>query len=121
MNRSRIILALGLVALIGLIFLLDLDQYLTLDYLRSQQQRFQAFASTEPVSAVGGFFMVYLLITALSIPGAAALTLIAGALFGLLQGTVIVSFRKYCGCDTGNASIALSVSRLCGNSLPEDF
>jgi uncharacterized membrane protein YdjX (TVP38/TMEM64 family) len=58
------------------------------------------------VFAIGGFFALYVLITALSIPGAAIMTLAAGAVFGLLMGTVIVSFASSLG-----ATLAFLISR----------
>jgi len=77
----------------------DLDQYLALDNL-------QHWVASEPVAAGFGFAVIYLGVTALSIPGAGPLSLIAGAVFGLWYGVLIVSFASSFG-----ATIAMMISR----------
>ena len=59
-----------------------------------------------PIVSIGVFFAVYVAVTALSLPGAAILTLAAGALFGLTQGFIIVSFASSVG-----ATLAFLVAR----------
>lgn len=84
----------------------DLGQYFTLDFLKAKQQAFQAYYDAQPVKAIGVFFAIYVAATALSVPGAAILTLAGGALFGLVAGTVIISFASTIG-----ATLAFLVSR----------
>lgn len=94
------------VSLIILFFNFNLGSYLTLDYLREQQSSFQNFYQLNPLKTLGTYFIIYVLSTALSLPGAAVLTLAGGALFGLGTGLVLVSFASTLG-----ATLALLVSR----------
>jgi pyruvate/2-oxoglutarate dehydrogenase complex dihydrolipoamide dehydrogenase (E3) component/uncharacterized membrane protein YdjX (TVP38/TMEM64 family) len=105
MNRKLLVLIV-VAAAIAAFLLLDLGQYLTLDYFKSQRAALETFRDSQPLLAIGGFFVVYVAVCALSIPGAAVMTLAAGALFGLLWGTVIVSFASSIG-----ATLAFLVSR----------
>jgi pyruvate/2-oxoglutarate dehydrogenase complex dihydrolipoamide dehydrogenase (E3) component/uncharacterized membrane protein YdjX (TVP38/TMEM64 family) len=82
---------------VGLYQYFGLGQLLTLDSLKSQQQALQAYYQAQPVLVLLGFFAVYLTATALSVPGAAVLTLAAGAMFGLWVGLVVVSFASSIG------------------------
>ena len=79
---------LSLIALIVLLilafFVFDLGQYLTLDYLKSQQQVFNDYYQQNRLLTLGIYFVIYVVVTALSLPGAAVMTLAGGALFGLL-------------------------------------
>jgi pyruvate/2-oxoglutarate dehydrogenase complex dihydrolipoamide dehydrogenase (E3) component/uncharacterized membrane protein YdjX (TVP38/TMEM64 family) len=92
---------LGLLALIAAavaaFFLFDLGAYLTLADLKGRRAELAGFVEQQPLLAIGGFFLVYVAVTALSLPGAAVMTLAAGAIFGLLLGTVIVSFASAIG------------------------
>lgn len=74
-----------------------LDQYATLEFLKSRQHAFQACYDAHPWQAVTIFFGLYVLVAGASLPGAAILTLAAGALFGLAFGTVVVSFASTIG------------------------
>ncbi|HQZ81135.1 MAG TPA: hypothetical protein PK681_11005 [Steroidobacteraceae bacterium] len=89
---------LALVLTVGLavtaFFAFDLGQYLNLQTLKDQHAAIQAFQANNPLSSVATYFFVYVIVTALSFPGAALLTLAGGAVFGLLWGTVIVSFAS---------------------------
>lgn len=86
--------------------LLDLGQYLTLDSLKAQQQQLDAFYQARPLVVMAAFFIGYVTLTALSVPGAAIMTLAAGALFGVVVGTVLVSFASSIG-----ATLAFLASR----------
>lgn len=88
-------------------FLFDLGRFLTLDYVQSQLGAIQTFAEERFVTAAALYFTVYVVVTALSIPGAAIVTLVGGAIFGLLWGTVLVSFASTIG-----ATLAFLSSRL---------
>ncbi|UVW30047.1 FAD-dependent oxidoreductase [Massilia sp. H6] len=105
-GRKQLIFIALLVAAIGAYFAFDLGQYFTLEFLKARQQAFQAYYDANPVRAIGVFFGLYVLVTALSLPGAALMTLAGGALFGLGAGTLIVSFASAIG-----ATLAFFVSR----------
>ncbi len=87
-------------------FALDLNSYLSLHSLKVSLVQFEAWRAASPVLVGLYFFLFYISVSALSLPGAAVMTLAAGALFGLLWGTVIVSFASSIG-----ATLAFLVSR----------
>ena len=91
---------------IGLFFYFDLNQLLTLDGLKSSMAQFSQYKEQSPLLVIGGFFLLYVLVTALSLPGAAILTLAAGALFGLVESLLVASFASSIG-----ATLAFLVSR----------
>ena len=84
----------------------NVDRYLTLPYIKASQVRFQALYTEQPALVITGYMALYVVVTALSLPGAAVLTLLGGALFGFWMGTLIVSFASSAG-----ATIACFVSR----------
>jgi uncharacterized membrane protein YdjX (TVP38/TMEM64 family) len=94
---KKAILVLVLVSTIAAYFFFDLGQVLTLENFKAQQAEIVAAKDANPALYVAGFFLAYLAITGLSIPGAAIMTLVAGALFGLVLGTIIVSFASTIG------------------------
>ncbi|MDH3510170.1 MAG: dihydrolipoyl dehydrogenase [Gammaproteobacteria bacterium] len=106
MNRTRIILIFLVIALIAAGAWLDIGQYLTLEEFRARQDALQALVDQNLSAAVLVYFLVYIAVAALNIPGAAVMTLVAGALFGLLLGTVVVSFASTIG-----ATLAFLLSR----------
>jgi uncharacterized membrane protein YdjX (TVP38/TMEM64 family) len=88
----------GLLAVVVMLFLyLDLGRFLTLDYLKGSQERFQELYQQRRFMVIGIYMAVYIVVTALSLPGAAVMTLAGGALFGLVTGTVVVSFASTIG------------------------
>lgn len=93
-------------ALVVLFFALDLGHLLSLATIKSRQAELQAWRDTQPVAAAAIFFAVYVAVAALSLPGAAVMTLAAGALFGLGWGTLFVSFASSIG-----ATLAFLVAR----------
>lgn len=93
---KKIILLL-IVAAVVAVFAFDLHSLLTLDSLKSSLGQFREFQAESPFMVAGVFFAAYVLVTAFSIPGAAVMTLAAGALFGLLQGLILVSFASTIG------------------------
>ncbi|GIX34422.1 MAG: pyridine nucleotide-disulfide oxidoreductase [Lysobacteraceae bacterium] len=106
MSRGKLVLLLLIVAAVGTFFALGGHHWLSLPVLREGLDTLLAWRSAHPLLAPAGFFLLYVLTTALSLPGAAALTLVAGALFGLAEGTVLVSFASSLG-----ALLAFLVSR----------
>jgi pyruvate/2-oxoglutarate dehydrogenase complex dihydrolipoamide dehydrogenase (E3) component/uncharacterized membrane protein YdjX (TVP38/TMEM64 family) len=91
------IIMLLIVAAVALVFALDLHSLLTLESLKGSLDQFRGFQAESPWLVGGMFFAAYVVVTAFSIPGAAVMTLAAGALFGLLQGLVLVSFASTLG------------------------
>ncbi|SDI20474.1 Pyruvate/2-oxoglutarate dehydrogenase complex, dihydrolipoamide dehydrogenase (E3) component [Pseudomonas benzenivorans] len=105
--NSRKLALLGLIlALVAAFFVFDLGQYLSLEALKAEQAALDARVAANPWQAAGLFFLAYVAVTALSLPGAALMTLLGGALFGLLEGFVLVSFASTLG-----ASLAMLSSR----------
>ena len=101
------IIILGLVVtVIALFQIFDLGQFLTLEYIKSQQAAMQEFYQQNTLLTIAGFFTAYVLVTGASLPGAAIMTLAGGALFGLGLGVVIISFASSIG-----ATLAFLVSR----------
>jgi len=78
-------------------FVFDLGQILSLENFKASQADIVAAKDANPVLYISGFFILYVAVTGLSIPGAAIMSLIAGALFGVLMGTIIVSFASNMG------------------------
>ncbi len=97
MKSKKLILLAVIAIFIALFFVFDLQQYLTLEYFQAQREVIVDFYHTHPWQTALIFFAIYVIVTGLSLPGAALLTLIAGAIFGLLAGTVIVSFASTLG------------------------
>lgn len=94
---KRLILFGLIAAAIAAYFLFDLGQILTLDNFKAQQAELVASKDASPALYIGGFFLIYVAVTALSLPGAAIMSLVAGALFGLVTGAIIVSFASSIG------------------------
>ncbi|HEX2198441.1 MAG TPA: TVP38/TMEM64 family protein, partial [Burkholderiales bacterium] len=106
MRRARLLVALVLVVAFSAFFLAGGQRYFSFDYVKAQQAAVQAWHAAHPWRTGLGFFALYVAVTGLSLPGAALLSLVAGALFGLLWGTLIVSFASSIG-----ATLALLASR----------
>ena len=94
---KKAILALVLLGAIAAYFVFDLGQILSLENFKASQADIVAAKDANPVLYIAGFFILYVAVTGLSIPGAAIMTLIAGALFGVMVGTIIVSFASTLG------------------------
>lgn len=94
---QRIGIVAAIVLLIAVFKLFELERYLSLSYLKSSRAAFAALYAAHPVGVIGAYMLIYILMTALSMPGAAILTLAGGALFGLVTGTVVVSFASTIG------------------------
>lgn len=96
------VIALALIAF----FLFDLGDVLTLNNLKAQQDNLAAFRASNPVVLAAGYFVIYVVVTALSLPGATIMTLAGGAIFGFTQGLLLVSFASSLG-----ATLAFLVAR----------
>ena len=106
MKNIKVLVALVAVALIAAFFIFDLGQYLSLDYLKSKHQSLLDFYAENRLLTILGFFATYVGVAALSLPGAAILTLAGGAIFGFFTGLVVVSFASTLG-----ATLAFLFSR----------
>lgn len=106
MNKSKLILIAVLACILAAISYFDIGQYLNLEYFKTQQDLVKDYVATHHLVAALLFFGIYIVVTALSIPGAAFMTLIAGAIFGLLEGLLLVSFASTLG-----ATAAMLVAR----------
>ncbi|MBY0265308.1 MAG: FAD-dependent oxidoreductase [Burkholderiales bacterium] len=106
MNKNKGLLLIIIVAAVIAFFAFDLQRYFSLEYFQSQRAAIEAEVAARPLRAVLLFFAAYVAVTGLSLPGAAIMTLVAGAIFGLLWGTVIVSFASTLG-----ATLAFLASR----------
>jgi len=107
MTRSRWLALFAVAFAVVTFFYFDLDALLTLENLKAEQASLEAQIAEQPALFVTGFFVIYVLATAVSLPGAAtAMTLVAGALLGLVWGVVFVSFASTIG-----ATLAMILGR----------
>jgi len=88
-------------------FYLDLGSYLQFDTLKQRLGELRAWYADNPALAGLLYFVLYVAVTALSVPGAAVMTLAGGALFGFWYALLLVSFASSIG-----ATLAFLVSRL---------
>ena len=102
----RILIAVMIAACVLAFMTLGPGQYLTIESLKMQQEAFKAYYEGHMGLMIGGYFVIYIISTALSLPGAAILTLAGGAIFGFWPGTLIVSFASTIG-----ATLAFIISR----------
>src|SRR3990167_1166830 len=96
-NIRKILLL--LVVLLGIVafFAFGLDRYFSLAFLKESQASLAALREQQPLQLALGYFLVYIAVTALSLPGATIVTLAGGAIFGLGWGLLIVSFASSIG------------------------
>jgi len=99
MSKGKLLVLAVIAALVAAFFLLDLQRYLSVDYFRDLLRE-------DPLRTALVYFVAYVAVTSLSLPGAAVLTLVGGAIFGLAWGTLIVSFASSIG-----ATLAFLASR----------
>ncbi len=105
-TKGKVALVMLVVALIATFFLLDGGSYLNLGYLQQVRSEFVSYVETNPIVSSVSYFGIYVLVTALSVPGALVMTLAGGAVFGLPWGLLLVSFASTIG-----ATLAMLVSR----------
>jgi len=104
LRKGILLLVVGL--LILSFFLFDVGSFLTLENLKAQQDGLNGWREQSPWTSALVFFVVYVVVTALSLPGAAIMTLAIGAIFGFLTGTILVSFASTIG-----ATLAFVIAR----------
>jgi uncharacterized membrane protein YdjX (TVP38/TMEM64 family) len=103
--KKAVLLALAVAAAVAF-FAFDLGRFLDLDYLKAQYAALQTAVAAHPLVASALYFVVYVVIAALSLPGAAVRTVAGGAIFRLLWGSLLVSFASTLG-----ATLAFLLSR----------
>jgi len=105
-TQTKILLLVAITLVVALFFIFDLQRFLTLEALKAQQHDFEVFYRNHTAATIAAYMTIYILVTAMSLPGAAVMTLAGGALFGLLAGTIMVSFASTIG-----ATLAFLLSR----------
>ena len=103
---KKILIIVVIAGLIALFKIFNLGEYLTLSYIKESQEKFQILYGDNRAAVIAIYMIIYILVTSLSLPGAAVMTIAAGALFGLIVGTIAVSFASTIG-----ATLACFVSR----------
>ena len=106
MRVRQILLLLLLALVLGAFLALDLGHFLSIEQLKASQASFVQMHAEQPFAVAVVYFLIYVLFTALSLPGATIITLAGGAVFGLWPGLLIVSFASTLG-----ATLAFWVSR----------
>ena len=107
MSRAKITLLFTIILAITAFFAFDLGRFFDLSFIKAQQSAIEAYRQDHPLLTAALYFVVYVTVTALSLPGAAIMTLVGGAIFGLAWGTLIISFASTIG-----ATLAFLASRL---------
>lgn len=105
-TANRLLIILLIVAAVLLFKFLNLGDYFSIAYIKASREKFESLYAAHRFPVIAVFMAVYILVTSLSLPGAAVLTLAGGALFGLWTGTVVVSFASSIG-----ATLACFVAR----------
>jgi uncharacterized membrane protein YdjX (TVP38/TMEM64 family) len=103
---QKIVIIGVIIALVMAFYVFDLGKYFSLDYIKASQAKFDVLYQEHSILVVAVYMLIYVVMAALSLPGAAIMTLLAGALFGRLIGTVAVSFASTIG-----ATLACFVAR----------
>ncbi len=117
MSQTKLLVLLVIAILVGGFFFFGLNDYLNLEYFKSQQFKIDEAYRANPWQTGLIFFVIYVAVTALSLPGAAIMTLAGGAIFGLFVGLVIISFASSIG-----ATLAFLASRfLLRDSIQKKF
>ena len=93
MKAGKILVVLGIAAVVVAFFALGGNRYLTFEAIKAQQAAIAGYYQANQGQTIALFFAGYVAVTALSLPGAALMTLLAGAIFGLWTGVIIVSFE----------------------------
>ncbi|MDE1892364.1 MAG: FAD-dependent oxidoreductase [Betaproteobacteria bacterium] len=104
---KKILIFLFLIILLSILYHFNVTQYLSLRYLLENKEKLQNYTNTHQLTSGIYFFIIYIIAVALSLPGATILTLAAGALFGFIKGTIMVSFASTIG-----ATMAMFISRI---------
>ena len=103
---NKILIIIVVLVLIAAFRIFNVGDYLSLSYIKESQEKFTSLYRDHRITVIAAYMAIYILVTSLSLPGAAVMTLAGGALFGLVTGTIIVSFASTLG-----ATLACFVSR----------
>lgn len=103
---QKVALTVVLIAVLGVLYKVYLQPLLQLETITSLLPDLRLYVEKNYILALAGFSLIYVVMTALSFPGASLLTLVAGALFGLVAGTILVSLMSTIG-----ATLAFLTSR----------
>jgi uncharacterized membrane protein YdjX (TVP38/TMEM64 family) len=103
---KKVAVVLVLISIVAIFYFFDLRQYLTLSYIKESRESFSNLYNEHRALVIAGYMLIYIIVTSLSLPGAAVMTLAGGAIFGLWVGTVVVSFASTIG-----ATLACFVAR----------
>ncbi|MDH3467524.1 MAG: FAD-dependent oxidoreductase, partial [Gammaproteobacteria bacterium] len=106
MTKSKFLLVAVLIVFIGSFFVFDLGRFFNLEFFKSKQTAIGTYYAANPLKTAAIYFLIYVAVTGLSLPGAVIMTLAGGAIFGLLWATILVSFASVIG-----ATLAFLVSR----------
>ncbi len=96
-SKKKLLLVGLLLVLVAAFFAFDLGRLLTLGNLKAQQAGFAALVAQSPLPVIAAYALIYIVVFALALPVGAVMTLAGGALFGLVVGTVVVSFASTIG------------------------
>ena len=88
-----------LVLVVGLVLKMGWVSHLSLDSIKANQSQLSSFYTDHQFLFIFVYMMVYIMSAALSLPGATVLSLLGGALFGALLGSVIVIFSATVGAS----------------------
>ena len=103
---KKILLLSIIVIILAVFFYFDLGLYLNLDYIKANQARFIEYYNQNTALTILIYSSIYIIATAISLPGAAILTLLGGSIFGFTKGLILVSFASSIG-----ATLAFLISR----------
>ena len=103
---QRLLIVAAIIIAVILFKVLDLGQYLSLEYLKTSQDKFTQIYTSHRLPVIASYMAIYIVVTALSLPGAAVMTLAGGAMFGFWIGVLVVSFASTIG-----ATLACFVAR----------
>ncbi|MYD46635.1 MAG: TVP38/TMEM64 family protein [Gammaproteobacteria bacterium] len=96
-NILKLVLAAAVIVCIALFFFLPLNEYLSFEYLQRQRSAIVDLCLAHPALFIATYIAIYVVLTSLSIPSATLLTLIGGAVFGTMRGTIVVVFASALG------------------------
>ena len=117
MSYKKLFIIIAIAIVIALFFVLDLGRFFNLEFIKLKQAEIDHWYQENPVQIISAYFVIYVAITALSLPGAAIMTLIGGAIFGLITGVIVISFASTIG-----ATLAFLVARyLLHDSVQQKF
>jgi len=106
MNKTKLLVVAVIVLVVATFFYFDLGQYLNMETLKARQAEIDAYYQRNPTQTITVYFIIYVVMAALSLPGAVWITLAGGAIFGVGVGTLVVSFASTIG-----ATLAFLVAR----------